>query len=251
MARSFASASSQYLRYTGTIGGAAYTVAGWVYRQTGSASHVVFSRSNVSGTVGTQLILFNSSNVMQYYFEYAQSLSINISGSTSISTGQWYHVGAVMQGGEHRIYLDGVSQAVSTNAATSPTTSYTQFSGRVYSGSNGDFFNGRMADFGIWSTGLTASEMAGLAKGCDVSTVRPASLAAYYPMGGRYNQSDVDRWKDKLDLTATNSPTWADHPRIVYPQPMGLPSNGSGGGGGGVAKPVLFHSYYMSQGMRP
>jgi hypothetical protein len=249
MARSFASASSQYLRYTGMIGGSAYTVAGWVYRSTGSAQHTIFMRGSATGVI-LQEFLFNASNVMQYYYQYSSTQSINISGTTSISTGQWYHVAAVMQGGEHRIYLDGISQAVSTNATASPTLSFTQFSGLIYNGMAGDYFNGRMAEFGIWSTGLTADEMAGLAKGRDVSTVRTASLAAYYPMGGRYNQSDVDRWKSKLDLTATGSPTWTDHPRIVYPQPMVLPTKGVGGGGG-VAKPVLFHSYYMSQGMRP
>jgi hypothetical protein len=250
MARSFASASSQYLRYTGTIGGEAYTVAGWVYRQTTSGTHVIFSRSNASNTQ-VQLFLFNTSNVMQYYYESLLPGTINISGATAISTGQWYHVAAVMQSGEHRIYLNGASEAVATNALVSRDNTYTQISGRVYAGSNGEFWNGRMAEFGIWSTGLTAAEVAGLAKGRDVSTVRPASLAAYYPMGGRYNQSDVDRWESKLDMTATGSPTWTDHPRIVYPQVMGLPSKGSGGGGGGVANPVLFHSYYMSQGMRP
>ena len=245
MARSFASASSQYLRYSGMIGGSAYTVAGWVYRQTGSAMHVIYMRGAATGLI-LQELLFNSSNVMQYYYQYSTSLVINISGTTSISTGQWYHVGAVMQGGEHRIYLNGASEAVSTNATTSPTLDFTQFSGNIYNAVGGEYFNGRMAEFGIWSTGLTAAEFTGLAKGRDVTTVRPASLAAYYPMGGRYNQSDVDRWKNKLDLTQTNSPTWADHPRIVYPQPIWLPTKG-----GPIAKPVLFHSHYMSQGMRP
>jgi hypothetical protein len=248
MARSFASASSQYLRYTGMIGGAAYTVAGWVYRSTGSAQHTIYMRGSATGVL-IQEFLFNSSNVMQYYYQYGLTQSINISGTTSLSTGQWYHVAAVMQGGEHRIYLDGVSQAVSTDATASPTLSFTQFSGLIYNGVAQDYFNGRMAEFGIWSTGLKAAEIEGLADGRDVSTVRPASLAAYYPMGGRYGQSDVDRWKDKLDLTATNSPTWVEHPRIIYPQPMILPSRVVSAGG--VAKPVLFHSHYMSQGMRP
>lgn len=70
-----------------------------------------------------------------------------------------------------------------TNMLVSRDNTYTQISGRVYAGSNGEFWNGRMAEFGIWSAGLTAAEIAGLAKGRDVSTVRPAALSGVLPDG--------------------------------------------------------------------
>jgi hypothetical protein len=41
--------------------------------------------------------------------------------------------------------------------------------------------------------------------------------------------------------------------RAIAYEPATRPAyyNETDAGGGGVAKPVLFHSYYMSQGMRP
>lgn len=46
------------------------------------------------------------------------------------------------------------------------------------------------------------------------------SLVAYWPLGGHLGQNDLDRWRNKFDLTAFNSPSWATHPPMDYPPPI-------------------------------
>lgn len=223
MARSFASASSQYLRYASGIGGSAFTFSAWIYRASSGASHVICSRSVSSGSVGTSLILVSSANKLQLYAETAPTQSANISGGTTVNASEWYHVAGVFAAGDYRIYLNGSLENSSAHGNSPAAADEIALSGRVYSGSRGDYFNGRIAEVGLYGVALTVAEIASLAKGYAPLEIRPSSLVAYYPLGGHYGQFDLDRWKNRYDLTPSGSPTWAEHPRVIYPGPSFAP----------------------------
>ena len=67
-----------------------------------------------------------------------------------------------------------------------------------------------------WDAALTDDEVAALAAGHSPLLIRPASLVAYWPLGGLSGDHDRDI-VGGYDLTAYNSPTWADHPPVIYP----------------------------------
>lgn len=149
------------------------------------------------------------------------------------------------------IYVDGANITGSSQTASgSVSVSLTGIGSFLYQGSR--FYGAcELAECAIYSAEWSAGDHIAFGRGLRTpDQISRNSLLGYWPLGGHYGQNDRDRWKSKLDMTAYNTPTWVDHPRIVYPQLMGLPVK-TAGGGGGVANPVLFHSYYMNQGMRP
>jgi hypothetical protein len=93
---------------------------------------------------------------------------------------------------------------------------------------NVDYGNGNatIAEAAIWDltdlgtdaasrTAAFAAIVAALAKGRRPLTYA-TGLVAYWPLGGLYGQTVLDRWKSRYDLTASVSPTYTDHCRVIY-----------------------------------
>jgi hypothetical protein len=71
------------------------------------------------------------------------------------------------------------------------------------------FFNGDIAEVGIWNAALTAEEIASLAKGMTCDKVRPQSLVFYAPL-----VRDLQDVRGGLTITNNNTATVANHPRV-------------------------------------
>lgn len=159
--------------------------------------------------------------------------------TAAYSANTWHHAAAVYESATSRTaYLDGGNAGTDT-VSVSPSGVDTTTIGATGVGASafGQFMSGRIAEAAIWSVALTAAEIAALARGFIPPQIRPQSLVAYWPLGGRYGQFDLDRWKSSLNMTPTNSPTWADHDRIIYPQPVVWPQRVAAVGG---ATPWLY-----------
>ena len=172
--------------------------------------------------------------------------------STVNTTAGWHYVSASWSAitAAPTMYVDGTAIG-GTALAGSGTVSatLTGIGSYLYSGARG-YGGDEVAECAIYSSEWSAGEHIAFTRGLRTpDQISRDSLLGYWPLGGRYGQNDRDRFRNGYDMTATGSPTWVDHPRIVYPQPMILPSRVASAGG--VAKPVLFHNHYMNQGMRP
>jgi len=88
-----------------------FTVEGWVYLSTtGTAKYIAAKGTSTTGWA----LGVNASN--QIVFNYTSS---TLTGSTALSSGQWYHVAVVRNGtatGNVKIYLDGTAEATSGGA---------------------------------------------------------------------------------------------------------------------------------------
>lgn len=73
----------------------------------------------------------------------------------------------------------------------------------------GGFFNGNIAEIGIWNAALTAAEVASLAKGMTCDKVRPQNLVFYAPLV----RGLIDA-KGGRTITNNNGATVANHPRV-------------------------------------
>ena len=133
-------------------------------------------------------------------------------GATDLLASTWYTFTATYDGSSTaagtKLYINGVQET--------PTVTVNALSASIISdaaanigarNSAAEWFNGRIANVGIWNVELTAAEVASLAKGVAVDHVRPQSLVLATPM-----IRDVTDKKGGA-LTATNT-TVADHPRI-------------------------------------
>lgn len=217
MARSFASASSQYLETT-SFPNATYpmTIAAWFYATSTSGLQSVAYWGNSTYTNSAGQILLNypsGGNVASQI--YGTSPSVNVlpySGTWSINT--WNHACSVMDTTAARVYLNGtVGSDVTYTARTWTSNTYLDVS---LTPTAGRYLNGRVAYLGIWSAALSATEAAELAAGYHPRKVRPSALLGCWDFGGFSGEHDKD-FVGGYDLTAYNSPTWVDSPRIIWP----------------------------------
>lgn len=81
------------------------------------------------------------------------------------------------------------------------------------------YHNGTISEIGIWNVSLSDEEIFLLSKGFSPSLIRPNGLIAYYPLGGIYGRNSKDVWKNSYIMTEYGTPTYTDHPRVIYKQP--------------------------------
>ena len=109
-----------------------------------------------------------------------------------------------------RVYLDGSQDAERTSSVPASIADLNLY-GLSFGGLPGSsfFFNGTIAEVGIWNAALTASEIASLAKGMTCDKIRPQNLAFYAPL-----VRDLNDQKGGLTITNNNGATVANHPRV-------------------------------------
>lgn len=115
-------------------------------------------------------------------FFYCPGIALNT--YAPLTNGVWTHLTAVNTGNPGAanwiISIAGVDQgAFSSSDMNVP-------SGSTWMGaaSSSFYLNSKLADVAIWTTSLSAPERAALAGGARPGAIRPASLAAWWPLDG-------------------------------------------------------------------
>jgi hypothetical protein len=110
-------------------------------------------------------------------------------------------------------YIDGGSVGTNVQAATYNAGAVDRTSiGRIGDSSPGQEMSGAIAEVAVWDVELSTAEVLELATGFSPMFIRRGSLIHYW----RLLNNDKD-CVGGLDMTATNNPTWTDHPKIIYP----------------------------------
>lgn len=138
---------------------------------------------------------------------FGDSLSV-----ANIPSNAWCHCAGVFTSSTSRqSFLDGVaSTANTTNLTPSGLTNttigtYTNPPDGVFN----NYWQGRIAEVGIWNVALTADEITSLSKGISPALIRRQSLVFYSPL-----VRDISDIRGGLTLTI-NGTTVTDHPRII------------------------------------
>jgi len=131
--------------------------------------------------------------------------------TTGYSLSTWHHACGVFASSSSRtIYLDGGGSATGTTNIGPILPVRVDIGVFTDSGNNlSQFFDGRIAEVGIWSAALTSAEISSLAKGVTCDKVRPQSLVFYAPL-----VRDLIDYKGGLTITNNNTATVANHPRV-------------------------------------
>jgi hypothetical protein len=146
-------------------------------------------------------------------------------GTTNITTGSWWSVGALFDFAADQItpYVNGASDGV--GAAAFDHSTWTQGTSTEADGIGGaqpsihnavNQFDGRMAELAFWTSGLTADEWSALGKGMSPLLIRPQSLVFYLPILGR--SSPELELRSRITATVTGSLPHSDHPRVIQRQ---------------------------------
>jgi hypothetical protein len=143
--------------------------------------------------------------------------SVSADSTFNAASNSWVHLCGVFASTSSRtIYANGGNTNTNTTTLNGANSSSIVSIGatRATSGNPAansiiSFFNGDIAEVGIWNAALTAAEIASLAKGMTCDKVRPQSLVFYAPL-----VRDLIDQKGGLTITNNNGATVANHPRV-------------------------------------
>jgi hypothetical protein len=145
-------------------------------------------------------------------YHSSETVAVRAGLSTSGYTANvWNHGCAVFSESNSRTaYLSGGSAGTNTTSEGSVlAATEINVAARRLTGVLGTYFNGQIAEVGIWNVALTAEEIASLADGMTCDKVRPQSLVFYAPL-----VRDLIDAKGGLTITNNNTATVANHPRV-------------------------------------
>jgi hypothetical protein len=213
MAGRFTSASSQSL--SGSVAPVTVeplTISLWYRLASTPTNRMAFSLGRSTGQGAFRINITGTTMLAQRVDDTGAP---NASSSTTVANtvGTWYHAAAVFLGSGSNVtgYINGVAGTPATNTGTTLTTLDRLVVGaRLSAGTPGLFFDGDIAEVGLWNGALTADEIAGLAKGFAPAKMRAASLV--YELRLIRTIQDLRRG---LAMTNNNGVTIAPHPRII------------------------------------
>lgn len=225
-------------------GSAAISLAAWVNIDSFTAATAFCNdvlALSFSTDTASAVLLFDTTSSVNGVKVFARAESSEsgqtAKGTTSLSTGVWYHVGCVIDYANDRIrvYVNGsqeVNQAVSftatsftgaTSGGTKPDGVGVDFAAGGSPTSTTRQMDGRIAEVGIWSSDIGDGNFAALADAISPSLIRPATLAVYMPLNGR-NSPERDL-VGGLSGTITGTIPYADHPRVIMPRRRKRPTS--------------------------
>lgn len=213
MAGRFTSASSQSL--SGSVAPVTVeplTVALWYRLASTPTNRMALALSRSTGQ-GAFRINVTGTTMLAQRVDDTGSASTSSSTTVANTVGTWYHAAAVFLGSGSNVtgYINGVAGTPATNTgSTLSTLDRIVIGARLSAGTPGLFFDGDIAEVGLWNGALTADEIAGLAKGFSPAKMRAASLV--YELRLIRTIQDLRRG---LAMTNTNGVTIAPHPRII------------------------------------
>ena len=225
MARSFTSSSANYL-LSGTTpySDTPIAISAWVYPTVLGNWPWIFG-VQASGTTEHFHILQLSDNDDLKVATKAGGSYLAATTTTTFSINTWAHVcGIFAAANDRRAFKNAGGKGTNISSGSPSNITRTWIGNSPWGG--GDGWNGRIAHVAFWDlsawSGATASDKAdnfeittlpALAKGYSPAFFN-MGLIAYWPLL-RHDNDIVGGF----DMTAYNTPTWADQPRIIMPAP--------------------------------
>ena len=232
MARDFDNGSSEYLEIdSAPVTAAPLTIAAWgnvdeTWQSGVIASLVDASSGNDWFLVRTKYQSGPGEYTCNVYARSSDGLP-EVDSTTTFAIGGWHHLCGVFASASSRsAYLDGGAKATITDTITPSGIDRTSI-GRIGDSTPAGYFEGKIAEVGIWNAALTDAEVASLALGVSPLLVRPQSLVFYAPLIRDEDRDIVGG----LALTPVNTPSIAAHPRVIYPAPRYTFIQAAAGGG--------------------
>lgn len=210
-ARTFVRASNSFLQVSSaTVTAYPITLSGWFKTNDLTVNQVIVANATATNAIGVYLIFRgNTAGDPLSATDYDGSTSAQANSSGSVTSGTWFHGGAVYSGASSRaVYLNGAKNTNTTTVSTNLAgTDRTNTGALIDTNSH---WSGDLAEIAIWNVALTDDEMISLAAGCSPLRIRPASLQFYMPLWPGF--FDYRKGVSVSNLGSTTAT--ADHPRI-------------------------------------
>lgn len=134
-----------------------------------------------------------------------------IDTTSGISSFEWGHACAVIASASSRtVYLNAANSTTTTVSRSPSLFTRLQIGSGRENTTTLDYFNGQIADVGIWNRALTLPEITSLAKGVSCPLVSVNNLVFYAPL----IRDIIDFSTTGLSLTNNGGAIVTNHPRI-------------------------------------
>jgi hypothetical protein len=173
------------------VGGTAFSLEAWINA----------SSWNTNAFQGTIAIKENNTNNGGFMFRAGASGVINfaigagtnsawseLTTSSVLNTGTWYHVAATYDGSKMKIYLDGLLIDSLSSTITVGGSSSTPLTIGYHPTYTGRVWNGKIDEFRVWDKALTQSEITANMNS-EFCSLTVTDLAGYYKMDAGTPQS--------------------------------------------------------------
>jgi hypothetical protein len=182
MARSFNGSSDVIQTSAISFTDANLTASAWVKVSAFPAAYsLVISGFNSGATGAVFAIYVKSSGKLAMYYNNSSS-SYDGTGTNTLSLNTWYHLLFL---GTSSTFISGY---VNGSFDANGNTNYPSINcGSILagaSGSAGQYLNGSIADFAVWKTVLSTSEILALANGARPGSIRSGLLELWWPFDG-------------------------------------------------------------------
>jgi hypothetical protein len=138
------------------------------------------------------------------------SLGLGLQQFNTYTQNVWSHFAGVFTSSTSRVgYVNAVAGTPNTTNIGTQNTATEILVGVRRATSFDFYFNGDIAEFGVWNVALTQPEIAALAKGMSCDKIRPQNLVFYAPL-----VRDLIDQKGGLTITNNNGATVANHTRV-------------------------------------
>jgi len=229
MARSFVSASSQYLFAAPEIlNRGPHSVMAW-FRLSAAATalNTIFAQTYETNEWYNYKLQANVTADTVQFTAQDVGPSTSLFSSAGLTDGVWYHAGAweASGGGSRLVYFGGQPGTLNEVNETPVQVDGIAIGSWPYAAVIPDVMDGDIAEVAFWNVVLTDAEFAMGAAGYSPLLIRPQSLVAYWPLWGVFSP-EIDLFGG-WDLTLQNAPAVADHPPIHMPAPLVYPTHPS------------------------
>lgn len=189
----------------------------WVWFNASIVNNRIFS--NLNGSNEDDGLFDAAGAALQYQRAFATSNGIW--SITTPSSGTWHHILVTYNGSSTAniptIYVDGVSQSVTTTTAPIGgiiSTSINYYVGNTSAGTRG--WDGKIAEFTIWNgVLLSANEALALFRGVSPLSIRRGSVVLYLPLYG--TQANEQDWGPSHVAQIITGTKQVNHPHTKSP----------------------------------
>ena len=176
-----------------------YTLEAWIFPESFSWLAGIISKYHTNAANGYILRLTNQSPHNGLGFDEL------ITSTNILSANQWYHIAAVKEGANRKVYINGIEHSLSgsalnVNANNNPI--------RIGSDYGGRYFDGRIDEVRIWDIARTQAEIASTMN--NLPSGEEFGLIAYYNFNSGSGNILFDQTSNEQDGSLMGNPQWVD-----------------------------------------
>lgn len=189
-----------------------FTLEAWIKLESTAIEHNVIAKTHTDGYQGYIMRITDSNKLRCYTLGNNPDLNF-VDGSTSLSSGVWYHLACLYNGSTIKAYLNG-NEDGSTNTTVNPIGNAQEFRIGLRSTDTLQPFDGLVDEVRVWNTNRTQTQ---IQENKDRElTGSETNLQGYWQLDG----NGLDETGNNNDLNNNNSATFSSDISTSFSGPI-------------------------------